>query len=186
VGREGYQEDVDSGLKLLGHRYYDASTGRFLTRDIARDGRNWYIYCGSNPLYRTDPNGLEATAMGLMWMIATFDPDPVSKVIITGVLVTVVVVVAVVAVVAVVDEYRRESPRKDKGRFTSGGGYRSGPHVDPGNPVHPFPHIDFPLHPVAGGGNDRPPLPPEWGNGNWPVRDPITGRMPGDPPSGWR
>ena len=35
AGGYGYHEDGDSGLKLLGHRYYDPSTGRFLTRDPA-------------------------------------------------------------------------------------------------------------------------------------------------------
>lgn len=58
VGKAGYQEDGDSGLKLLGHRYYDASTGRFLTRDRAKDGRNWYVYCRSNALKSVDPDGL--------------------------------------------------------------------------------------------------------------------------------
>lgn len=43
---------------LLGHRYYDSSTGRFLTRDPIKDGRNWYVYCGSNPTGRADPTGL--------------------------------------------------------------------------------------------------------------------------------
>ena len=33
VGQAGYQTGQQSGLMLLGHRYYDASTGRFLTRD---------------------------------------------------------------------------------------------------------------------------------------------------------
>ncbi len=33
VGAQGYQEDPNSGLKLLGHRCYDPTTGRFLTRD---------------------------------------------------------------------------------------------------------------------------------------------------------
>jgi RHS repeat-associated protein len=42
VGSSGYQEDLDSALKLLGERYYDPSTGRFLTRDGARDRRNWF------------------------------------------------------------------------------------------------------------------------------------------------
>ncbi|MCA0359722.1 MAG: hypothetical protein LCH41_01575, partial [Armatimonadetes bacterium] len=32
-GPYGYQEDPDTGLRLLGHRYYDSSTGRFLTRN---------------------------------------------------------------------------------------------------------------------------------------------------------
>ncbi|MEI7578276.1 MAG: RHS repeat-associated core domain-containing protein [Armatimonadota bacterium] len=57
AGGFGYQEDA-SGLKLLGHRYYDASTGRFLTRDPAQDGRNWYVYCESAPLTNYDDLGL--------------------------------------------------------------------------------------------------------------------------------
>ncbi len=56
AGDYGYQEDA-SGLKLLGHRYYDSSTGRFLTRDPARDGRNWYVYCNNNPIINADPTG---------------------------------------------------------------------------------------------------------------------------------
>ena len=42
---------ADTGLKLLGHRYYDPSTGRFLTRDKAKEYRNWYGYGGG----RTTP-----------------------------------------------------------------------------------------------------------------------------------
>ena len=57
AGQHGYQEDVDSGLKLLGHRYYDASTGRFLTRDPVKDDRNWYGYCENNANYAVDPQG---------------------------------------------------------------------------------------------------------------------------------
>ena len=33
VGREQYQTHADSGLLLLGHRYYDPYTGRFITQD---------------------------------------------------------------------------------------------------------------------------------------------------------
>ena len=58
AGPFGYQEDNDSGLKLLGHRYYDSSTGRFLSRDPAQDGRNWYVYSCSMPLIASDPLGL--------------------------------------------------------------------------------------------------------------------------------
>ena len=58
-GPYGYQEDPDTGLRLLGHRYYDSSTGRFLTRDPIKDGRNWYVYCDSNPLTGVDANGLK-------------------------------------------------------------------------------------------------------------------------------
>ncbi len=57
-GGFGYQSDADSGLKLLGHRYYDSSTGRFLSRDPARDGRNWFSYCENCPVLSSDPAGL--------------------------------------------------------------------------------------------------------------------------------
>jgi RHS repeat-associated protein len=60
AGGFGYQEDA-SGLKLLGHRYYDSSTGRFLTRDPIKDGRNWYVYCDSAPVSVVDPAGLQPT-----------------------------------------------------------------------------------------------------------------------------
>ena len=42
VGGSQYQTDADSGLMLLGHRYYDASIGRFISRDP--------IYAGDFPL----------------------------------------------------------------------------------------------------------------------------------------
>lgn len=56
-GPFGYQETGNHGLRLLGHRYYDSSTGRFLTRDKAKDGGNWYGYCGSDPVGNSDPSG---------------------------------------------------------------------------------------------------------------------------------
>jgi len=57
AGAFGYQTE-GSGLHLLGHRYYDPSTGRFLSRDPVGDGSNWYAYCGSNPIRFFDPSGL--------------------------------------------------------------------------------------------------------------------------------
>jgi RHS repeat-associated protein len=65
AGGCGYQEDVDSGLKLLGHRYYDPSTGRFLTRDPAKDGRNWYSYCENRSTTDIDPEGLQVPGITL-------------------------------------------------------------------------------------------------------------------------
>jgi RHS repeat-associated protein len=53
-----YRTDVESGLMLLGHRYYDCATGRFISQDPDQDGWNWYAYCGNNPLGGVDPTGL--------------------------------------------------------------------------------------------------------------------------------
>ncbi len=60
AGAFGYQEE-GSTLNLLGHRYYDASLGRFLTRDPIGDGSNRYAYCDNSPLVFTDPSGLKTT-----------------------------------------------------------------------------------------------------------------------------
>jgi RHS repeat-associated protein len=57
-GSAGYQGD-ETGLQLLGHRYYDSSTGRFITRDPIKDGRNWYAYCENNPVAYIDADGLQ-------------------------------------------------------------------------------------------------------------------------------
>lgn len=43
---------------MLGHRFYDSSTGRFLTRDNSKDGNNWYTYGINNPERWADPLGL--------------------------------------------------------------------------------------------------------------------------------
>ena len=63
VGRvgSGYVTDADTGLRLLGHRYYDSRTGRFISPDPAKSGGNWYAYCNNNPVRMTDPSGLDAT-----------------------------------------------------------------------------------------------------------------------------
>ncbi|QYK54657.1 MAG: RHS repeat-associated core domain-containing protein [Fimbriimonadaceae bacterium] len=80
AGGFGYQQDSDTGLKLLGHRYYDSDTGRFLTRDSAKDGRNWYSYCASSPVQSADPTGffLETLAdiVGIGVDIADIWHDP--------------------------------------------------------------------------------------------------------------
>lgn len=57
-GSFGYQEDAN-GLKLLGHRYYDPDTGRFLSPDPIGSGRNWYSYVRNNPISAADPAGLQ-------------------------------------------------------------------------------------------------------------------------------
>ena len=50
--------DGESGLIYLRNRYYDSTTGRFITEDPVKDGLNWYNYCGGNPVVMVDPSGL--------------------------------------------------------------------------------------------------------------------------------
>ena len=58
----GEYMDAESGLIYLRNRYYDPQTGRFITEDPAKDGTNWYVYCGNNPVMFVDPSGLIPTA----------------------------------------------------------------------------------------------------------------------------
>ncbi len=52
--------DDNTGLSYFGARYYDSSTGRFISRDPMGyiDGPNQYIYCVNNPIGCIDPFGL--------------------------------------------------------------------------------------------------------------------------------
>ena len=45
----GYQTDNDDGLTLLGHRYYDKRTGRFISQDPAGAGRKLVCLCWKQP-----------------------------------------------------------------------------------------------------------------------------------------
>ena len=58
-GQFGYYKDGATGLYLLGHRYYDPGTGRFLTRDPIGygGGMNLYWYADGNPVNESDPTG---------------------------------------------------------------------------------------------------------------------------------
>lgn len=80
AGIFGYQADTDYDLKLVGHRYYDAQAGRFITRDPVKDGRNWYTYCSNRPIVLADPSGLQAVA----WWDFEFTAEGVGEGFITG------------------------------------------------------------------------------------------------------
>jgi RHS repeat-associated protein len=65
-GFTGEQLDPETGFVYLRNRYYDPSTGRFLTPDplgSLGSGINLYAYVGNNPIIGTDPSGY------------CFDPD---------------------------------------------------------------------------------------------------------------
>jgi len=74
AGAFGYQTEP-SGLHLLGHRYYDASTSRFLTRDPIGDGGNWYGYCSNAPASLADPAGTFALQIAASIILNDLDGD---------------------------------------------------------------------------------------------------------------
>ena len=55
----GYYTDASAGLQLLGHRYYDTSTGRFINRDPTKytGGYNLYSYTHNRTVDYFDPAG---------------------------------------------------------------------------------------------------------------------------------
>ena len=53
--------DEETENIYLRARYYDSSTGRFISEDPIKDGLNWYVYCGNNPIGFVDPSGLKLT-----------------------------------------------------------------------------------------------------------------------------
>ena len=54
----GKSYDAETGLWYFNARWYDGTTGRFITEDPAKDGLSWYVYAGNNPLKFIDPSGL--------------------------------------------------------------------------------------------------------------------------------
>ncbi|WP_028975115.1 RHS repeat-associated core domain-containing protein [Spirochaeta cellobiosiphila] len=51
------KQGISSGY-YFNARWYDAQAGRFITKDPARDGTNWYLYTLNNPLIFVNPSGL--------------------------------------------------------------------------------------------------------------------------------
>ena len=50
--------DKETGNIYLRARYFSPTIGRFITVDPIKDGTNWYVYCGNNPVAFVDPSGL--------------------------------------------------------------------------------------------------------------------------------
>jgi len=57
VANLGHRKDAESGLTYMRARYYEPGTGRFISEDIARDGKNWFVYCSNDPVQQVDPTG---------------------------------------------------------------------------------------------------------------------------------
>lgn len=62
AGSHGYIKDDETGMELLGARYYLPVLGRFLNQDPIglSGGLNLYAYCDNSPLQKLDPDGRQA------------------------------------------------------------------------------------------------------------------------------
>ncbi len=71
LGFQGRSNVAEIGLHYFRNRWYDQSTGRFLSRDPLGliDGPALYGFCGGDPVNNVDP-------MGLRWHWVTFPPPP--------------------------------------------------------------------------------------------------------------
>ena len=60
-------EVADTGLMMMGHRFYAPDHGRFLNRDPIgfAGGLNLFEYAGGRPVSYIDPNGLDETSTAL-------------------------------------------------------------------------------------------------------------------------
>ena len=79
VGGADCQTEADTGLVLMGHRYYDSRVGRFISQDPAGDGDNWYAYCDNDPVNELDPAGLFEQLMGTLEVPGGWNSDQISN-----------------------------------------------------------------------------------------------------------
>ncbi len=57
------------GLVYMRARYYEPGTGRFVSEDPAKQGKNWYSYCSNNPIGKVDHDGRTETLDDLIYGI---------------------------------------------------------------------------------------------------------------------
>ena len=73
VGNLGHTTEPDTGgLVYMRARWMDPVTGRLLSEDPARDGANWFGYCGSSPASFLDPSGCSKVLAALLVLFTGF------------------------------------------------------------------------------------------------------------------
>ena len=53
----GHKQDDESGLVYMRARYYEPTSGRFISQDPEMQAVNWFVYCNSNPTNCSDLSG---------------------------------------------------------------------------------------------------------------------------------
>jgi RHS repeat-associated protein len=87
MGFAGQYTDSQSGLQYLRARFYDPSTGQFMTRDpLAAIMRTSYGYANQSPLHYVDPSGMSCVGVGHAGPVSypTLDPVDCATEAITG------------------------------------------------------------------------------------------------------
>jgi RHS repeat-associated protein len=71
----GHVQDDESGLIYMRARYYEPSTGRFISEDLVRDGSNWYVAFNNAPSVNVDSSGFSSVngmATGFLMMLVGY------------------------------------------------------------------------------------------------------------------
>ena len=69
VGSLGHLSEPETGLIYMRARYYDPATGRFVSEDSARSGRNWFVYCSDNPVNEVDASGRDPMGLNFAMLV---------------------------------------------------------------------------------------------------------------------
>jgi RHS repeat-associated protein len=64
----GHKQDDESGLVYMRARYYEPTSGRFVSEDPSMEGRNWVVYCNDDPV-----NCVDGTGRGPEWIVMVFE-----------------------------------------------------------------------------------------------------------------
>jgi len=57
----GHKQDDESGLIYMRARYYDPTSGRFVSQDPKHSGANWFVYGDDEPVDNVDANGQDTS-----------------------------------------------------------------------------------------------------------------------------
>jgi len=68
----GHKQDDESGLVYMRARYYEPTSGRFVSEDRSCVGINWYRYASNNPVNRIDQSGNADGDTSSIWWAGIF------------------------------------------------------------------------------------------------------------------